>query len=554
MHRNRDYILGVDAGGTFTDAVLVEADTGLVAASAKRPTTHYDVSLGIASALQAVMDASRVSPARVVRTCVSTTLATNTLVEGKGADVGLFVIGFNQRLEVPAVAARYIPGGHTVLGEEQEPLGVPYVLDGLAELHDHVDAWAVCGAMAFVNPAHELVVAKAIALTDTKPVFCSHEASSRAGMKERATTACLNAQLLPVMRDFLQGMRHALANLGITGNVLVVRGDAHAMHMDEALRHAASTVASGPAATALFGAHAAGNRDALIVDVGGTTTDVTMVRCGAPVVNDEGMTLGKWETHVTAVEMFTVGVGGDSLVLPVQDGSFTVGPERVQPICLAARKPTFPSPASWIGHGPNARCLLAAPGTGATDIAHGGLLSFLAEHGPATPGQVLEALSMAGITFETQLAQLVRAQCVMEAGFTPTDALHVLGQQNFGDTRYATEAATILGALRGMDAQEFAHTVLAEAEQRIEDAVLHHVAQREWGDAPAAWLNRRRTKNDGEPSLISVDISLNVPIIGIGAAARHLLPGVARSLRADIVFPEGYEVGNAVGAARMAME
>src|SRR5690606_20786013 len=131
-------------------------------------------------------------------------------------------------------------------------------------------------------------------------------------------TACLNAQLLPVMRDFLDGMRRALDALGIAGEVLVVRGDARAMRMEEALRQAASTVASGPAATALFGAHQSQEQDALIVDVGGTTTDITIIRSGSPVIDPQGMTIGKWETHVEAVEMFTVGVGGDSFVRPAR--------------------------------------------------------------------------------------------------------------------------------------------------------------------------------------------------------------------------------------------
>ncbi|GFM36467.1 hydantoinase/oxoprolinase N-terminal domain-containing protein [Desulfovibrio psychrotolerans] len=555
MNSTQTYIIGVDAGGTYTDAVITEAASGRVIASAKRPTTHYDLSEGIRGALQAVMHASQVPPSAVSMTCVSTTLATNALVEGKGADVGLFVIGFNQWLEVPAAAARFIPGGHTIQGEEQEPLGLNFVLDGLKELHGKVDAWAVCGTMSFVNPAHELVVAKAIQLTGGVPVFCSHEASMRAGMKERATTACLNAQLLPVMRDFLDGMRRALDALDIAGEVLVVRGDARAMRMEEALRQAASTVASGPAATALFGAHQSQEQDALIVDVGGTTTDITIIRSGNPVIDPQGMTIGKWETHVEAVEMFTVGVGGDSFVRPARDGSFSLGPARVLPLCMTQN---LPDPAQWLGHGPNARCIIPISRQEPAPEAPANLppeaqaiLRHLTENGPATPGQIMRALSLAEITVDQHLTRLVRLQRVAEAGFTPTDALHVLDRLQLGNAAFSLAAAKALGAVHGQDAREFSLAVLAEAERIIEETILRHVTRREAGDSLAAFLAARDRKGGSAP-LISVAVSLNVPMVGIGAAARLLLPGVARRLGAHIVFPERHEVGNALGAARMA--
>lgn len=566
----QQYIIGVDAGGTYTDAVIMHAATGQVVASAKRPTTHHDLSIGITAVLHAVMQQSQVPPSAITVISVSTTLATNALVEGKGADVGLFVIGFNQRLEVPAVAARYIPGGHTIKGDESEPLGVNFVLDGLKELHGQVDAWAVCGSMAFVNPAHELVTAKAIQLTEQVPVFCSHEASMRAGMRERATTACLNAQLLPVMQDFLHGIRHALTSLNITGEVFVVRGDAHAMPMDEALRQAASTVASGPAATALFGAHQAGEnahetatapqqplQQALILDVGGTTTDITLIRNGKPVIDAAGMTIGKWETHVEAVEMYTVGVGGDSFVRLSARGGTTLalGPERVLPLCMAAVQPDspLPSPDTWLGTGLNARCILPAPSLSTALTAEERqaypILAYLADHGPATPAQLMAGLKMAEISVEQQLRTLVRRQKVTEAGFTPTDALHVLDELSIGDRQASVQAAAQLGALRGETAEQFAHAVLADAERIIEETVLRHVTRREVGGNLAAFLAARDTQ-----SLISVDVALNVPMVGIGAAARLLLPGVAKRLRTNIVFPERHEVGNALGAALMAQQ
>lgn len=550
----KKYVIGVDAGGTYTDAVIVDPASGKVIASAKRPTTHYRLSEGIGAVLAAVLEDSAVPAGDIGTISVSTTLATNALVEDKGADVGLFVIGFNKRLNVPVVAARYIPGGHTIKGEEVEQLGLPFIVDALQELHGKVDSWAVCGQMAFVNPAHELVAAKAIEVASKLPVFCSHQASTRAGMKERAATAVLNAQLLPVMQEFLTNVTQALQGLGLTDSVLVVRGDATAMSMENALRHAADTVASGPAATALYGSHQSGQQDALVLDVGGTTTDITLVRGGKPVIDAQGMVIGTWETHVEAVEMFTVGIGGDSHVRSKLDGSFTVGPERVVPLCMAQG---VPDPATWIGPEKASRCILPAPSaTQSADSAGGNglsmegksILEFLVEHGSATTGAIMKGLGLAEITVDQQLAKLFRKQLVVATGFTPTDALHVLERLHIGDADSAVLAARTLGAPRNQDAKAFAMSVLEAVEQRIEETVLRHVTRREVGGQLSAFLANR-----GEHSLISVDVSLSVPMVGIGAAARHLLPRVADRLKTTITFPERHEVGNALGAAIMAL-
>lgn len=544
MGSSKKYSIGIDTGGTFTDAVVVALDSGEVITSAKSPTTHYDIQQGIQQTIKKVLQSSQIPPDQIVTTCVSTTLATNALVEGKGADVGLFVIGFNQRLEVPAVAARYVPGGHTIKGQEVEPLGIQYIVDGVNELKNDVDAWAVCSSMAFMNPTHELVAAKAVKLVSDAPVFCSHEASSRAGMKERASTACLNAQLLPVMQKFLSGIKGALSQCGIKSKVLVVRGDATAMAMNDALSHAATTIASGPAATALFGSKASNQKDALILDVGGTTTDITLIKNGNPVIDAVGMSIGKWETHVQAVEMFTVGVGGDSLVQLTRGKPTTVGPARVTPICMAR---AIPAPDLWIGQDKDSRCIACVPNLSAETMAASAVLSCLNEYGAMTPHALLEKLSLAEITLEQELKKLFHNQQIVETGFTPTDALHVLGKLKIGDAQSARCAAERLAAIEGCTAEEFSSRVITLAERKIEETVLRHITRREIGGNLAGYLANREANN-----LLQVSVSLNIPMIGIGAAAPHLLTNVAERLNTTISFPDYYEVGNALGAVYMA--
>lgn len=633
------YVMGVDTGGTCTDAVLVDAATRRVVASAKRPTTHHDLGRGMAGAMAAALAASGLPASAVDLVSVSTTLATNAVVEGQGAEVGLFIIGYAGRITVPCASMDAIPGGHRLDGSEEAPLALDRLVDSIRLMKDRVDAYAVCGMMSFVNPAHELVAERAIGMVDPKPVFCSHLASSRAGMKERAATAVLNARLLPVMRRFLDGVRTALEDLGIAAPVLVVRGDATAMPMDAALRNASATVASGPAAMAGYGAaFAAGqlpdgdgganrgaNRDgatpgaapgsdegaapdtppppdALIVDVGGTTTDVTLLRRGRPVIQADGMVVGDWETHVKAVEMFTVGVGGDSLVRPEADGALSVGPQRVVPLCMAG---PLPDPAEWLRPGGRARCICPArregacggpdgtdsgghgalPAQGAPsppsppsgDAAERAVLDHLRAHGPTPAGDLLRALRLPESTLERAVDRLGRQRAVQVAGFTPTDALHVLGLLDLsglsdladladladlptgaGNTAAALAGARALAALlppvatgegaRPNTPQDAARAVLAAASRRIEDAVVQHVARREVGGNFAAYLAQRHRH-----ALLRVNVALGVPMVGIGAASRHLLPAVARALSTTVTFPGRYDVGNALGAALLAL-
>lgn len=555
----QQYVIGVDTGGTFTDAVLVDAATREVLASAKRPTTHYDLSVGMEASMSAVlaMCAERspsagippVSPSAVTLVAVSTTLATNAVVEDSHRTaVGLIIVGWGNRIDVPgAVAVRHIPGGHRMDGSEQEAFSLEALVDAVSGFKGRVDAYAVCSLMSFVNPAHELLVARAIGMIDPKPVFCSHAVSSRAGMQERAATAVLNARLLPVMENFLAGMRAALTRLGITAEVVVVRGDATVMPLDMALHAAASTVASGPAATAAFGSTVASG-DALVVDVGGTTTDVTLLRNGRPVLAADGLCVGDWVTHVEAVEMFTVGVGGDSYV-QLHGDDILVGPQRVTPLCMAG---ALPDVASWIGLPDGGRCLVPifVPGVDVPSGSdEGRILALLREHGPLPHRVVGEALSLPGIMLDQAVLRLTRSQLAFDAGFTPTDALHVLGLLELGDAMASNAGAAALGRERGMDGRKFARHVVESTRRLIEDAVIEHVARREVGGNLAAYLRHRR-----EHALLCINVSLGVPMVGIGAAARYLLPDVSETLQTTVAFPEWYAVGNALGAALLGLD
>jgi N-methylhydantoinase A/oxoprolinase/acetone carboxylase beta subunit len=487
-------------------------------------------------------------PEQVSLAGLSTTLATNALVEDKGAEIGLFVIGHDKRLSIPVADMRFIPGGHKAKGVEAEALGMDFLLAGIAEMKGRVDAYAVCALLGFEDPTHELVAARAIELMDPRPVFCSHQASSRPGFQERASTAVLNARLLPVMQDFLRSIKESMDRLGLACPVRIVRGDCQSMNLDDALRNSSATVASGPAATAMFGTRAAAGRTALIVDVGGTTTDITLIRDGRPVIREEGMTIGSWRTHVQAVEMYTVGVGGDSLAR-VESGAMALGPARVMPLSqahLALDGPVLramQNPAAWLGGDLRAQCVHLAPGT---DPGGDPVLSWLAENGPATSWRLRQELNLAESRLEKSIARLQAARLVVTCGFTPTDALHVLGRLDLGRVGPAREGAEILADLLGLTPEAFCEQVLDKAQTTIATTILTALGDREVGPALARFMNRHDLE-----SLLDIRVRVRPPIVGIGAAAPCLLPEVARRLGTSVEFPRHYEVGNALGAALM---
>jgi N-methylhydantoinase A/oxoprolinase/acetone carboxylase beta subunit len=554
MNRSSN-IIGVDAGGTYTDAVIMDCATRTVRAGVKVPTTHSNPGIGIVQAIEQLLEHSTIPVTTITRTVISTTLATNALVEGKGADVGLFVIGFNQRIDVPAEEMRYIPGGHKAKGIEVEPLGIEYLYDGIRAMKGYVQAYGIAALMSFADPTHELVAAKALSMLDNKPVFCSHQASTRPGMKERATTALLNAKLLPVMQTFVHGVTASLDELGIQGDVRMVCGDCTEVELSQAIHQSSSTFASGPAATAWFGSNITAADTVLVVDMGGTTTDITLVENGKPVMATTGMTIGEWQTHVQAVEMFTVGVGGDSLVTPLRTGVHTIGPSRVIPLCQVENhireqdSGLLTTAIDGLGPHQQSSLIFAVPNPDTNAPSKGPIVDWLLENGPATPGKIQDHLGISEIGVDNELGRLLKTQSIIQAGFTPTDALHCLEKVCIGNSVYALQSARVLGDIHNMDACSFSRHVLSQAEEKIASTILEYIAGREVNQGLNSFLHAKN-----ENSLLDIIVRIKAPIIGIGACSPFVLPRVADRLGTTVSFPESYDVGNAVGAAWLGLD
>jgi N-methylhydantoinase A/oxoprolinase/acetone carboxylase beta subunit len=538
------YIIGIDTGGTYTDAVLLEIQSGRIAAKTKVPTTHFDLARGTGEALTKLLATSGAAPTDIRSVSISSTLATNSVVENKGARVAVIVIGYVRHFKLPVKAVVFVKGGHTIDGKEEEPLDIDYLVNLVQGLKNEVDAYGVCAAMSMKNPTHELVTEKAIAMLDPKPVFCSHRISKLTGMHERAATAGLHAKLMPIMAAFVDGVEKAMARLGLNCPATVIGGNGRALAAQRAVSEAAMTVASGPACTAHFGA-AQTQENALVIDVGGTTTDIAMVEKGHPILAAEGCRIGLWQTHVEAVDMHTAGIGGDSHVHVGERGELSIGPNRVTPLAMVGDG-LYP-PADWLGVDSKSRLIVLRP-EAMPLVPDSEITNLLRETGRLTPATIRQRTGIGGIPLDVELEHLTRQQLIFECGFTPTDALHVLGKIDLGDRQAAAEGATILGRAVGLSAADFAELVLERTEELIENMIIDYVIGRSWQNSLGGFIASRKNH-----PVLGVEFSIKIPLIGIGAAARFLLPQVAERLRTTVSFPENCEVGNAIGAAMIGM-
>ncbi|MEO5614379.1 MAG: hydantoinase/oxoprolinase family protein, partial [Cypionkella sp.] len=341
------HFLGVDTGGTYTDAVIVDEAADLVIGKAKSLTTRADLALGIGRAVDAALAQSGVAAKDVALVSLSTTLATNALVEGQGGRVALIFIGFDEGdLERGGLIEALkgdpvvkIAGGHSHAGTEVAPLDLAALEVLLRELGPQVMGFAVAARFATRNPAHEIAIRDLIRAVTGRPVTCSHELSAQLNGPKRALTAVLNARLIGMIDRLVAACERHLAEIGITAPLMVVRGDGALISAAMVRERPIETILSGPAASIVGARWLTGAKDALVSDIGGTTTDVALLRDGLPEIDPQGARVGGFRTMVEAVAMRTSGLGGDSDVHLITEGllgGMRLGPRRLIPVSLLA--------------------------------------------------------------------------------------------------------------------------------------------------------------------------------------------------------------------------
>jgi N-methylhydantoinase A/oxoprolinase/acetone carboxylase beta subunit len=565
--------LGIDTGGTYTDAVLVELDDdrGRVIAGAKALTTRRDLAIGIGGAVDSVFAGDAIRPEEIELVALSTTLATNAIVEGQGSSICLLLIGYDPELirqfgfekDLVTQDVVYLDGGHDVIGDEARPLDEAGVREAILARRGQVEAFAVSSYFSVRNPAHELRVRDLVAeLTcadgDPVPVTCGHELTTRLNSVRRATTAALNARLIPLLQELIATVRQTLVERGIHAPLMVVKGDGSLVRSDWALRRPIETLLSGPAASVVGAWYLAGKQDIWVVDVGGTTTDIAALRDGRPRLNPHGASVGRWQTMVEAVDVHTIGLGGDSQVRVGDGRQLAIGPRRVVPLCLlASDHPTIvdqlryqvqnhPNPEEaglFVLHNRRPNRALAA------DEEH--LLASL-NNGPLSLQRLTGNLRY-GLLVRQQVDRLTGERLVLQAGFTPTDALHCLGRFRRWNDEAARLGAQLLASLAGIDAEAFCEQVVTGMPARLTQELVTKVlrdegVQPDWANEPGSAALLARTLGTVPHSELGCRLTLQRTVVAIGAPVAAYFPQVGQLLNTEIIIPPHAEVANAVGA------
>jgi N-methylhydantoinase A/oxoprolinase/acetone carboxylase beta subunit len=583
------YLLGVDTGGTYTDAAILDGDSRQVIASAKSLTTKGNLAVGVTNAIRSAIGnlPVSISPQQIALISVSTTLATNAVVEGDGAAIAAVLIGFDvDMIERTGIAKAFpslpiisVAGGHDHNGNEKAPLDIEAIAHGVGQ--HPVGAVAIASSFAVRNPTHEHQARDLIVAKTGLPVTISTELSSDLDAPRRALTTVLNARLVSRVTALIDAVETSMHELQLDCPLLVVKGDGTLALADSVAKRPIETVLSGPAASLVGAGWLSGLHNFIVADMGGTTTDLGYVVDGRPKTNPKGAEVGGWRTTVKAIDVRTIGLGGDSEVR-YEPSAFkpasslrehphwpvSVGPRRIIPISLLAHR--FPEvlhdlqvdvadPEISALHGAFLVRPFESDTTVTTELTD--RERELYDAVSDVPVSARKVLRLAGA--QRSLQRLQRLGLLNFSAFTPSDAAHVLALQN----NWCVEAAMASAKLQVRFLQmrpatasavtSFASAVWSETVRRSAREVLHvamaqsEAATTKESHSPVneAMLDAVCGEANGVIGAVTIRIAPSVPIVAVGGPVKVFYPEVAMRLGAEVVFPPFWDVANAVGAA-----
>ena len=344
-------LLGLDVGGTFTDAVII--DGYRVIASAKKRTTKDNLMHGIGEALDAVLQNCDTS--LINQVTLSTTVVTNTIVEGKEQPVDLYVVtGPGRNVDdIFPVSPIYLQGytDHRGIVVERTPSNEVRDISRMVQSRSGTDLAAISAKFGVRNPQEELSIGEA--LKDTYATISNGSMlSGSLNFPRRTISAYFNSAVTPVFTVFKKNVEEALNIRHITAPLHILKADGGSLPMEHMLSRPVETVFTGPAATVL-GLSALSSIEkehTVALDIGGTTTDISLWKYGKPLMTKSGVSIREYPSAVRSFAVTSVGIGGESVVR-FKDGDLTVGPERVgPPVALGGVEPTLGDALIVLGH------------------------------------------------------------------------------------------------------------------------------------------------------------------------------------------------------------
>jgi N-methylhydantoinase A/oxoprolinase/acetone carboxylase beta subunit len=571
--------LGIDTGGTYTDAVLVNEQQQVVA-TAKCLTTRHNLTLGIGNALgelpqEALGDVGLVA--------LSTTLSTNSVVEGRGAPVGVLLPGYKtQQIQKSGLLDIFdnemvvsLSGGHDALGRERQALDSEGAARAIKMLTNKVSAFAISSMFGVRNPAHEIQLRDLVTEICSKPVTCGHELATDLDAPRRALTVALNARMVPIIHELIIAVQQIMQEMNIQAPLMMVKGNGSLINTETALRQPVGTVLSGPAASVVGACTLSGLSNAIIADMGGTTTDIAVVTDGQPELSTDGVRIGDWTPMVEAVRVISIGLGGDSEVQFNSSSGIRIGPRRVIPLSLLAHQ--FPSVLDALKN-QMAQVPSRRNNRFAVRLEHNEVLLSRCSSPELRAWDMLEDQPIeleAVVATDREVARAIghlqRMGLVIYSGFTPSDAAHVLDLSSHWNNEAAELAALIwarqmrhiygMGRWQAGDAITPSQDVFRRVNQRISRALIeaglhqHRKLDRIETKSLAHLLaelvyesGSTSGKTPDSGSLFHLSFAVDHPVVAVGAPAATFFPASAGHLGVDLALPEHAEVANAFGA------
>ena len=554
--------IGIDTGGTYTDAVIYNFTTKEIVATAKALTTKEDLSIGILEALDGLPHDSLKSAENI---SLSTTLATNACVEDRGGQAKLIFLGGDAKVidqngknyGLPSAEDMYIQPSFTKFsGEIEREMDWVEFSQEIENGYEALDGAGIIEINAMRNGA--VVEKRAKEIFETRhniPLICSHELFNELNCLQRGASTLLNARLVPVIREFLVAIKHAMAQRDITAKVVIVRSDGGLMSEDFAHIRPVETLLCGPAASVLGSSFLAKQENAIVVDMGGTTTDIAIVEKGAPVTVTDGVSIGKWKTFVNGLYINTFGLGGDTAI-HTNGISVVLEDYRIVPLCTAAAK--FPQiidklknlPRDKHTHNLHEFFILVKDITDNPRFSHDEKLLCAALKNDALSLQEAAEIVPGRDIYNFFPDRLIKEGIVQICGLTPTDIMHIKGDFAKFPSEASWLGARFVAENLGWTVEQLCTQVYHQIKRKlyvnIAKVLLEHKTKKPVPTDILQFLSD--TFDNPQNATLAAVFSTNFTLTGVGAPIKIFLHDVAARLGTTATTPPHCEVANALGA------
>ena len=566
--------IGIDTGGTCTDAVIYDFDAKAILATGKTLTTKANLEIGIANALAQLPEALL---RRAESLALSTTLATNACVENKGCRAKLLIIGTSQDI-IDRLRKELSDHGISdmsqliVLDARPENLfSDPYDPDwealeaSIPELFSDCDSVGIVQAYPTANGGRfEFTALRILRRHLTIPLTIAYDICKEISFMRICASTLLNARLIPLISEFLQAVHRVMERRGLDIPILIVRSDGVLMSEEMAVTRPVETLLCGPAASVVGGLELSDADDAVVLDMGGTTTDIAMVKRRDPVMTHDGVMIGQYRTSVRGVDARAVSLGGDTAVRYDKDGLY-LDKVRIIPVSILAD--SYPSVVEELGK-------LARSERHYARLSHefyvlqrdiSGRAGFTAEEygicealkdGPLITSRLAEQIGLD--IYQLNTKRLEQEGIVIKSGITPTDMMILKGDLTIYAPTAAEEALTFVARSTHLPADQIPdmvyEMVVKTMYRHLGGFLLHqqYPGQRspfapEHTEALLDALYEQAKGHRG--GIAGLSLKTPLPLVGIGAPIHVFLPAVAELFGTRAILSEYSGVANALGAA-----